>query len=109
MVRETVVQSQVKLYQRLLKWYLIAPCLTLSNIMYVSRIKWSNPGKGVVSPPPQHLGVIDMEKGAFWSPSTMVANFTYLIQFYFIKFDLICSTFYHFIMTCIKTQTLHSI
>ena len=29
-------------------------CLTLSNIKYVSRIKWSNPGKGVVpSPTPQ--------------------------------------------------------
>ena len=30
-----------------LKWSLIPPCLTLSNIKYVSRIKWSNPGKGV--------------------------------------------------------------
>ena len=29
------------------KWYLIPPCLTLSNIRYVSRVKWSNPGKGV--------------------------------------------------------------
>ena len=24
------------------------PCLTLSNIRYISRVKWSNPGKGVV-------------------------------------------------------------
>ena len=23
------------------------PCLTLSNIKYVSRVKWNNPGKGV--------------------------------------------------------------
>ena len=46
-VRETWVQSQVKSYQRLLKWYLIPPCLILSNIRYVSRVKWSNPGKGV--------------------------------------------------------------
>ena len=30
---------------RLLKWYLMPPCLTLSNIRYVSRVKWSNPGK----------------------------------------------------------------
>ena len=29
--------------------------------------KWSNPGKGVVA----------IEKGAFWSPLTTVANFTY--------------------------------
>ena len=37
-----------------LKWYLIPPCLTFSNIRYVSRVKWSNPGKGVVlSPIPQ--------------------------------------------------------
>ena len=36
------------------KWYLIPPCLTLSNIRYVSRIKWSNPGKGgAPSPTPQ--------------------------------------------------------
>ena len=47
MVQETWVQSQVESYQRLLKWYLIPPCLTLSNIRYVSRVKWSNPGKGV--------------------------------------------------------------
>ena len=30
------------------KWYLIPPCLTLSIIRYVSRVKWSNPGKEVV-------------------------------------------------------------
>ena len=33
------------------KWYLISPCLTLSKIMYVSRVKWSNPGKGVAPLP----------------------------------------------------------
>ena len=27
---------------------MIPPCLTLSNIRYVSRVKWSNPGKGGV-------------------------------------------------------------
>ena len=41
--RETRVQSQVKSYQSLKKWYLIPPCLTHSII----RIKWSNQGKGV--------------------------------------------------------------
>ena len=30
---------------------LIPPCLTLSNIRYVSRVKWSNPRKGVVPIP----------------------------------------------------------
>ena len=58
---ETWVQSQVKSYQRLKKWYLMLPCLTLSIIRYGSRVKWSNPGKE-----------------AFGLPSTMVANFTYL-------------------------------
>ena len=32
------------------KWYLITLCLTLSIIKYVSRVKWSNTGKGVVPP-----------------------------------------------------------
>ena len=49
--RETGVQSQVESYQRLKKWYLIPLCLTLSIIRYGSRVKWSNPGKGV-SPSP---------------------------------------------------------
>ena len=32
MVRETGVQSQVESYQKLKKWYLMLPCLTLSII-----------------------------------------------------------------------------
>ena len=51
MIRETWVQSQVESYQRLKKWYLIPPCLTHSNIRYVSRVKLSNPGKGVAPSP----------------------------------------------------------
>ena len=51
MARETWVQSQVESYQRLKKWYLIPPCLTLSIIRYGSRVKWSNPGKGVAPSP----------------------------------------------------------
>ena len=34
-----------------LKWYLIPPCLTLSNTRYILMVKWSNPGKGVASSP----------------------------------------------------------
>ena len=49
MVRETRVQSQVESYQRLKKWYLVPPCLTLSIIRYVSRGKWNNPRKEVAS------------------------------------------------------------
>ena len=47
MAWETGIQSQVESYQRLNKWYLMPPCLTLSIIRYRSRVKWSNPGKGV--------------------------------------------------------------
>ena len=46
--RETGVQSPVESDQRLKKWYLISPCLTLNIIRYVPRVKWSNPRKGVV-------------------------------------------------------------
>ena len=48
MTKETRVQSQVVSYQRLKKWFLMPSCLTLSSKWYGSRVKWSNPGKGVV-------------------------------------------------------------
>ena len=49
--RETWVKSQVELYQRIKKWYFVSPGLTLSFIRYGSRVKWVNPGKGVVPSP----------------------------------------------------------
>ena len=52
------------------------PCLTLSIIRYGWRVKWVNPEKGVApSPTPS---VVAIEKGAFRSFLTTVANFTYL-------------------------------
>ena len=42
---------KIESYQRLKKWYLMPPCLTLSIIRYGSRVKWSNSGKGVVPSP----------------------------------------------------------
>ena len=51
MAQKTWVQSQVESYQRLKKWYLMLPGLTLSIIRYLSRVKESNPGKGVASSP----------------------------------------------------------
>ena len=58
------------------KWYLIPPCLTLSNISYVSRVKWSIPGKGVApSPAPRYC--------SYWKGSLMVA-LDYGRQLYFI-------------------------
>ena len=68
MTRETGIQFQVELYQRLKKWYLILPCLIPSIIRDESRVKWVNPGKGI--PPTIYLGIVAIEKGAFGSPST---------------------------------------
>ena len=71
-------------YQRLLKWYLTPPCLAFSNrryvSRYVSRVKWSNPGKGV-EPSPTHWCC------SYWKGSLLVALdnghqlyfFTYLL------------------------------
>ena len=56
-----------------LKMVLDSSFLILSNIRYVSMVKWSNPGKGVVHSP--NLSVVAIENGAFWSPSTTVSNF----------------------------------
>ena len=63
-IRETWVQSLVQSYQRLKKWYLIPPCLTLSVIRYVSRLKWITPGKGVV--PSSSSRCSSYWKGSLW-------------------------------------------
>ena len=65
MVRVTWVQSQIASYHRLKKWYLIPPCLTLSNIREVSRAKWSNPGKGVAPSPTPRCS-------SYWKRSLLV-------------------------------------
>ena len=57
---------------RLYKWYLIPLCLALSNIKYVSRVKWSNLRKGV-APSPTPLCC------SYWKESLLVAHFTYLV------------------------------
>ena len=66
MVRETGVQSQVESYQRLQKWYLMPPCLTLSIIRHGPRVKWTIPGKGV-APSPTPLC------SRYWKESLQVA------------------------------------
>ena len=50
------VQSQVESYQRLKKWYLMPPCLTLNIIGYGSKLKWSNPGNGIAPSPTPRCG-----------------------------------------------------
>ena len=78
MVRETWVQTQVASYQRLKikNMVLDTSFLTLSNIRYVSRIKWSNPGKGVVLSPTSQSSI-------YWKGSLLVA-LDYSRQLYFI-------------------------
>ena len=74
MALKTWVQSQVESYQRLKKWYLMPPCLTQ---YYKVWIKGSGSILGKKSALSYTLVVVAIEKGAFGSPLTMVANFTY--------------------------------
>ena len=71
--RETWVQSQFESYQRLKKWYLMPPCLTLSSIRYGSRVKWSNPGKGVAPSPTPWCSKLSKREPSghprLWSPT----------------------------------------
>ena len=79
MDEKTWNQSQVESYQRLKRLYLMPPFLTLSIIRYGSRVKSANPRKVVT--PSLHFGVVAIEKGAFGSPSTTVANFTCILYY----------------------------
>ena len=71
------------------------PCLRLSDIRYGSRVKWSNPRKGVALP--LHLSVVAIKKGAFGSPLTKGRQLYLYFRFpmnYFIVEDSIST--YHF-------------
>ena len=65
-------------YKRLLKWYLLPPCLTLSNIRYVSRGKWNNPGKGVAPS-------LTPWNSSYWKGSLLVAlNYGCQLNFFYL-------------------------
>ena len=55
---------------------MIPPCLTFSNIRYVSRVKWNNPGKGVVPYPTSRCC-------SYWKGSLLVI-LDYRCQLYFL-------------------------
>ena len=78
LARETWVQSQVESYQRLKKMVLDASLLNTQHYKVRIKGKVEQSREGVA--PPLHLGVVAIEKGAFGLPSTMVANFTLLLQ-----------------------------
>ena len=46
-VGRVIANGHKESYLRLKKWYLIPPCLTLSIIKYISKVKWSNARKRV--------------------------------------------------------------
>ena len=62
------------------KWYLIPLCFTLSNIRFVLRTKWSNPGKGVVPFPTPRCS-------SYLKGSLLVA-LNYGCQLYFTYYNL---------------------
>ena len=63
---------------------MIPSCLTFSDIRYVSRVKWSNPGKGVApSPTPRCC--------SYWKGSLLV-SLDYGQQLYFYK-SFVCTKF----------------
>ena len=59
---------------------MIPPCLTLSNIRYISRVKWSNPGKVVV--PSLTPWCCSYWKGSLLVTSTMVTNFYMVFKYW---------------------------
>ena len=65
------------------KWYLLPLCLTLSNIRYISRVKWSNPGKGVAHSPTTQCS-------SYWKGSLQV-GLDYIRQLD-ISLDKVCNT-----------------
>ena len=67
---------------------MIPPCLTLSIIRYVSRVKWSNPGKGVAPSPTPRCS-------SYWKGSLLVVlDYSRQLYFYYIILSMI-SMQYH--------------
>ena len=62
----------------------------LNTQRYKVRIKGKSGAiQGKELRPPLHLGVEAIEKGAFWSPSTTVANITIYMRWFIFSCDLV--------------------
>ena len=85
---ETGVQSQVELYEKLKKLYLIPPCLIPSIIRHGSRVSEAIHGKE--NYPPLNLGVAATEKGAIRSLSTTVGQLIYIYIYIYTAGDRLC-------------------
>ena len=79
MAQETGVQSQVKLCQRLKKWYSIPPCLILTIKRYRSRVVEQSRKSSVV--PFLHLGVVVNGKKSL----RVTLNYGHQLYLYFIS------------------------
>ena len=119
MARETWVQSQVESYQRLKKWYLMPPCLRLSIIRYGSRVKWSNPGKGVAPSPTLWCSKLSKREPSghprLWSPfyflhvCMWIYAYIYLylrVCVYMYMCVCVCVTIYTYICVC-GSESIH--
>ena len=61
---------------------MIPTCLTLSYIRYMSRVKWSNPGKGVAPSP-------TVRSSSYWKGSLLVTlDYGHQLYFYLLKASL---------------------
>ena len=100
---ETWVQFQVESYQRLKKWYLMPHCLTLSIIRYGSRVKWSNPGKGVA--PSLTPWCSSYRKGSLWvtlDKRRQLYLLTLLhVYIYIYIYICVCACIYIYINICV--------
>ena len=76
MVWETWVQSQVESYKRLKK--MVLDTSLQYKVCIKGKVEQSRERSSAL--PYTYLGVVAIEKGAFWSPSTTVANFFYLFD-----------------------------
>ena len=99
MARETGVQSQIESYQRLKKWYLMEPCLTLSIIRYRSRVKRSYPRKEVAPfPTPRCSSYWKKESsGHSWlRSSTFFLLYIYIYIYIWILYRLSFWPYYYY-------------
>ena len=103
------------------KWYLMLPCLTLSIIRCISRVKWSNPQKGVAhSPKPRCSSYRKRDPSScnLLRPPTFtvyisiiysfIFPFSRFFQVFFLSFFLSFLIFTFFFISCFRDLNFHS-
>ena len=75
------------------------PCFILSIRKYGSRVKWSNPEKGVS--PSLRLGTVAIEKGAFGSSTLLLSEFSKCT----IKFSLVPDECIYLALSLLQDET----